>query len=293
MVAAKNLLWDRHARRHGFRVTLFESQPRIGGLWPSKPDGDQGHGLVHPQMLANQSRHTMQLSGLAWEEGAPEFPRAWQVGAYLAQYYERYCKAAADAEDGDLGVKLGCRVVKAEPINNGKGGWHVWTQPTGGDGDIVDAGVFDCLVVASGYFGNPIIPAGLQTTTTTTTATTATSENTPESTPQTIPVIHSSAYRDLDTLFAANPHKRGKILVVGGQFSGVEIAGTIANHLSSARHSPSPKGVARSSTLPDPDAVTMHHLIQRPFWVFPLHTSPSVSLPAYSEFPCPRSRFPS
>lgn len=261
MAAAKNLLWDRRARTT-FRITLVESQPRIGGLWPSSPDDTDG--LVHPLMLANQSRHTVQLSGLAWEDDAPAFPRAWQIGAYLERYFQRYCRGPQ--EIGDLVVQLGQRVVKAEPMSGGKGGsgWHVWTQATGNDSaqeDVVDAGVFDYLVVASGYFGSPIIPEGLQTTTTTAAGAVGS-----------VPVIHSSAYRDLDTLFAEHSPKKsqqGKIVVAGGQFSGVEIAATIASHLSSAEHAP---GADANSSIP---AASVHHIIQQPFWVFPLHTSPS------------------
>jgi hypothetical protein len=61
--------------------------------------------------------------------------------------------------------------------------------------------------------------------------------------------------------------------VVGGQMSGVEIAGTIATHLSSAANSPGP------SCIPEPGSYSVHHVIQRPVWVFPLHTSPNVCSP--------------
>jgi hypothetical protein len=52
--------------------------------------------------------------------------------------------------------------------------------------------------------------------------------------------------------------------------SGVEIAGTVASHLSSAANSPS------QSPITDPEQYSIHHVIQRPVWVFPLHTSPNV-----------------
>ncbi len=55
--------------------------------------------------------------------------------------------------------------------------------------------------------------------------------------------------------------------------SGVEIAGTIASHLSSAQHSPGSPPI-------NAESYSIHHLIQRPIWVFPLATSPKVcSLP--------------
>ncbi len=68
IVAAKTLLHDAPAGA-AFKVTVFEAQRRLGGLWPlSRDDGD---GLVSPLMLANQSKHTVQFSDLAWEPGAP------------------------------------------------------------------------------------------------------------------------------------------------------------------------------------------------------------------------------
>ncbi len=278
LVAAKTLLWDRRAQGR-FHVTVFESQPRVGGLWPSNPDDRDG--LVHPQMLVNQSRHTVQFSDMPWDATednkeaakgpgpgsgrnsaeAPEFPRAWQVGQYLERYWQRYGLGR-----DNLDLRLCCRVVKVEPVDGGRSGWHVWTQATAsttsapeGTVPVVDAGVFDYLLVASGYFGSPATPDGLH--------------------PSTGPVIHSSAYRDLPTLFTDKP-RSGKILVVGGQFSGVEIAATIANHVSSARHSPKESLVASSAnaSVLDPEALSLHHLIQKPYWVLPLHTSPSVRL---------------
>jgi hypothetical protein len=57
---------------------------------------------------------------------------------------------------------------------------------------------------------------------------------------------------------------------VGGQMSGVEIAGTIASHLSSAAHSPSQSGI------PNIGEYSIHHVIQRPVWVMPLHLTPNV-----------------
>ncbi|CAK7219876.1 hypothetical protein SCUCBS95973_003969 [Sporothrix curviconia] len=248
LAAAKNILWDKRACQSafgGFRVTIVEAQPRIGGLWPSSPDDTSG--LVHPLMLANQSRHTVQLSGLAWEDDAPVFPWAWQIGAYLERYYQRYLRGLQ--ETGDLVLQLGRRVLKAEPIDGGKSGWHVWTQEAGFD--VVDAGKFDYIVVASGFFGSPSVPEGLVK----------------QGGAGGVPTLHSSAYRDLDTLFGGHVPSSGKIVVAGGQFSGVEIAATIAGHLSNKEHAPGGK----SSTL------SVHHIVQQPFWVFPLHTSPAVA----------------
>lgn len=243
LVAAKSLLND--APRGTFDVTLFDAQTRIGGLWPSAKDDVAG--LLHPLMVANQSKHTVQFSDLAWPRGAPQFPRAWQVGRYLARYLDAYCSEAK--------LNLGTRVEKAEPLavpdSHGSAAAHGWRIQTRSIQGRVKEETFDYLVVASGFFGRPAIPQ--------------ISKWNPE-----IPVLHSSQYRDLPGLVGKSGGSGGKILVVGGQMSGVEIAGTIASHLSSAAHSPDP------SPICNPEKYSIHHIIQKPVWVFPLYTSPKV-----------------
>lgn len=194
-------------------------------------------------MLANQSRHSVQFSDLAWEDDAPQFPRAWQVGKYLERYQSRYLDGNPDFE-----LRLKSRVTKVEKRDGGSAGWTVHIQ----SGDQQESRDFDYLVIASGYFGKPIIPECFKN------AKTA------------IPIIHSSQYRDLKGLLGEGKEKGGKILIVGGQMSGVEIAGTIGSHLSSAVHSP------EKSEIAGIDKYSIHHAIQRPIWVFPLYTTPEV-----------------
>ncbi|EPE06885.1 pyridine nucleotide-disulfide [Ophiostoma piceae UAMH 11346] len=270
LVAAKTLLWDGRARGQ-FKVTIVESQRWIGGLWPTSKDEGANAGLIHPLMMANQSRHTVQFSDYAWEDVAddcqdsdiPEFPRGWQVGQYLEGYYKRYL-----ADRDDFEVQLSRWVAKADPVDGGRGGWHIHTKERQ-TGIEADAGVFDYLIVASGYFGCPAVPDSLHDTI-----------QKSKDDPAHIPVIHSSQYRDLKTLFAGRQKTTGKVLIAGGQFSGVEIAGTIANHLSSARHSPGKKAEREAEYGVDADAVSVINLIQRPFWVYPLFTSPTPAVGA-------------
>jgi cation diffusion facilitator CzcD-associated flavoprotein CzcO len=220
-------------------VTIYEAQPRIGGLWPSRPS--DGAGLVHPCMVANQSRHTVQFSDLAWDPETPQFPRAWQVGRYLERYRERYCSHAD--------IRLRTRVTTAEP-EDGEAGLR-WRVSVASEGGAVEERHFDYLLVTGGYFGKPFIPENLRGD-------------------PAIPVVHSSKYRDLQGLLGKTNGKGGKILVVGGQMSGVEITGTIATHLSTAINSPGP------TEMPNAGRYSIHHLVQRPTWVFPLHTTPDV-----------------
>ncbi|KAL9477478.1 hypothetical protein ACSS6W_007319 [Trichoderma asperelloides] len=245
LVAAKTLLHN--APKGHFKVSVFDSQAAIGGLWPtSKTDSGR---LVHPLMVANQSRHTVQFSDLAWEDSAPQFPRAWQIGKYLEQYQSRYLDGHPDFE-----LQLKSRVAKTEKRNDGSAGWKVRIQSEGGE----ESREFDYLVVATGYFGKPIIPDCFKNANTS------------------VPIIHSSQYRDLKGLLGEGRQKGGKILIVGGQMSGVEIAGTVASHLSAAVNSP------EESEIAGVDKYSIYHAIQRPIWVFPLFTSPE---PTFSSAP--------
>lgn len=247
LVAAKTLLHHpslASGSGPGFCVTMFDTQPRVGGLWPVEKTDSAG--LLHPLMVANQSRHTVQFSDLAWEEHAPQLPRAWQVGRYLQRYLEKYCAF----EEDRFRLRLGWRVASAVPVGEKEA--RRWKVTAKSEDGLVDASEYDYLLIASGFFGSPAIPdlPGVKET-------------------QNIPIVHSSRYRNLETLLPTANGKGGKILVVGGQMSGVEIAGTIATHLSTAANTPG------SDQLAGAGQFTVHHVIQRPTWVFPLFTTPA------------------
>ncbi|KAI1642275.1 uncharacterized protein F4817DRAFT_353439 [Daldinia loculata] len=242
LVAAKTLLHD--TPECSFKVTIFETQSRIGGLWPTRKD-DAG-GLVHPLMVTNQSKHTVQFSDFAWQDSDPQFPRAWQVGQYLERYINEY--SGAD-------IRLGHKVVKADLQDDGS--WNVQTESSEGS----ETATFDYLLVTTGFFGKPIWP-----------------DHVPKEAD--VPIIHSSEYRDLKSLLAKSTHHGGKILVVGGQMSGIETAATIATHLSSAIYSPGKK------IIQEPESYSIHHITNRPSWVFPLFTSPKPAASAPPFLPC-------
>lgn len=184
-------------------------------------------------MVANQSKHTVQFSDLTWRNSDPDFPKAWQVGRYLERYLKEY---------GGADVRLGHKVIKTELQDTGS--WKVQTKSEKG----TETSVFDYLLVATGFFGNPLWSEGI-----------------PKE--GEVPIIHSTKYRDIDGLLSKANATSDKILVVGGQMSGVEIAGTIATHLSSLIHSPGAKAVQNAERF------TIHHVAQRPMWIFPLFTT--------------------
>ncbi|KAI1175060.1 hypothetical protein F4777DRAFT_551789 [Nemania sp. FL0916] len=242
LVAAKTLLHD--AAPGSFNVTIFDSQHRIGGLWPTDKTGNSG--LVHPLMVANQSKHTIQFSDFAWRDSDPDFPKAWQVGRYLKHYLKEY---------GGADVRLGHKVTRAE-LQDG-GSWKIQTDSEKG----TETSVFDYLLVATGFFGSPMWPEGLPRK-------------------GDVPIIHSSKYRDVESLLSQAKDASNKILIVGGQMSGVEIAGTVATHLSSLIHSPGPKAIN------NPERFTIQHVVQRPVWTVPLFTSVNPDAAAPRFLPC-------
>lgn len=188
-------------------------------------------------MVANQSKHTVQFSDLAWRDSDPDFPRAWQVGRYLERYQKEY--RGAD-------IRLGHKVVRTE-LQDG-GSWRVQTVSEKG----TESSIFDYLLVATGFFGNPLWPDGI-----------------PKE--GELPIVHSSKYRDIESLLSKASSTSDKILIAGGQMSGVEIAGTIATHLSSLIHSPG------ENPIQNAERFTIHHVRQSPTWTVPLFTSVNVS----------------
>jgi len=242
LVAAKNLL---HGGPEGFfKVSIFEAQKDLGGLWPTSRD-DTGR-QIHPLMFTNGSKHTVAFSDLCWEDdGISQFPRAYNVGQYLHRYYDQYLNGNPNFQ-----LQLNSRVMESKPSANGSGPWIVHFE----SGNEMHRETFDYLIVASGFFGRPITPPCFHQTQS-----------------SGIPVLHSCQYRDLQGLLGKGRAGGGKILVVGGQMSGVEIAGTIGTHLSSAINSPD------EFEIPDIAKYSIHNVVPRPTWVFPLFTSPEVS----------------
>ncbi|EPE28099.1 FAD/NAD(P)-binding protein [Glarea lozoyensis ATCC 20868] len=182
-------------------------------------------GLVNPDMCTNQSRHTVTFAGLAWPENTPLFPKAWQVGGYLERYREMY---------GGYEVRLGTRVVKAE-FKEGK--WRVETS-----GKEEGKWEFEYLVVATGFFGRPRVPRidGFEGK-----------------------VVHSSQVRVVRELVDGEGTGK-KIVVVGGQMSGVEIAASIAGQISSEENSPG------EGFLKDAEKYVVTNVVQTPVWIMPL-----------------------
>ena len=240
-----------------FYVTIFEKTTRIGGLWPSSQISEDDR-LVNPSMCTNQSRHTVSFSDLAWpgpdEKGVEkyaQFPKAWEVGQYLERYLQNY--------GSEWEVRLGCKVVKAEMKGEH---WNVHVTVTDSTDGVepgertVEVHEFDHVIVATGFFGAPNIPASL------------TLEKAED-----VPVWHSSRFRDVRNLITdggrlkvdsrGNGDGKRKIVVVGGQMSGVEVAAKVALQLSDCVNAP-------GKEIMHWEEWEVVHIVQRPVWVLPL-----------------------
>jgi hypothetical protein len=252
LVAAKTFL-----QKGCYSVTVFESADRVGGMWRAQP-GEHGH-KCGPEMRTNLSRFTVAFSDLAWssvdlshpDSGAtlhqspPVFPKAWQVGRYLAKYAQRF--------GVDTNVVYNKRIAHARPFDDFKR-WEITsidnlTQQ-------YNTHTFDYLVVASGFFDRPMRSFD------------------PSPSHDSRNFQHSSRFRSL----AALTDKAGKIVVIGGGISGSEAAAQAALQISDAKHSPgAPKPVHANSTV--------YHIINRPFYCLPRYLPQDPTNPASGFLP--------
>lgn len=122
----------------GFGVTIFESAPELGGQWNGRPGGSG----VWPDMHTNTSRILTAFSDLPPDSTAV-FPSNRDILRYLRRYAEAFDLVSRIRFDTEVQ-----RVGRHE-----HSGW------------TVDGERFDKVVVASGRFQAPVIPAvpGLDT----------------------------------------------------------------------------------------------------------------------------------
>jgi len=233
--------------------------------------------MVNPDMRTNLSRHTVSFSDMVWPESSPTFPKAWQAGQYLKSYILKYtgldirtsskvlkvCRSSGTPSSAkgwkievekkapsppDQVFNAHSNVTSEETLASGRAGNSSESESST---PHIETLYFDCLIVASGFFGKPKLPPS-----------SSSSGSFPAA------VQHSTQFRDIETLLQGNkagtPSQGSKILVVGGSMSGAEVAASIAMQLSSHVHSP------RTSEIKDASKYTVHHVMKRPFWIMPL-----------------------
>lgn len=126
----------RWLRSEGFEPRLFDQARSIGGQW----SGDERFSGVWPTLHTNTSRPLTQFSDLPHAPGLPLYPSNRQLHDYLGRY--------ADHFDLRSRTRLGTTVHRIERAASG------WTLHLDGGEQR-----FERVVVASGRFHHPVLPA--------------------------------------------------------------------------------------------------------------------------------------
>ena len=123
------LVAARHALEAGFEPTVFEATADLGGQW----DTSAAHSGIWPGMHTNTSSALTAFSDLPPPVEHPLHPAATQMHDYLRAYADRF------------GITQ--RIRFQTPVRTVSPGW------------VVDGEAFDAVVLASGRFRNPRLPA--------------------------------------------------------------------------------------------------------------------------------------
>jgi len=75
-------------RDAGLDCQAFEMSDQVGGLWVF--GNSNGRGGAYRSLRINTSAATMQLSGLPWPAGTPDFPHHTEVARYLHSYATKF-----------------------------------------------------------------------------------------------------------------------------------------------------------------------------------------------------------
>jgi cation diffusion facilitator CzcD-associated flavoprotein CzcO len=127
-------------KQFGHNVTVFEKEADVGGVWSKS--------RIYPGLTTQNVKETYYLSDMPMPKDYPEYPRGDQVQAYL----ESYAKEFGLTSDLRLGTE-----VRGANLDEQAGTWTVTTQKTNAGEPATEQ--FDYLVVASGIFSDPFIPA--------------------------------------------------------------------------------------------------------------------------------------
>jgi dimethylaniline monooxygenase (N-oxide forming) len=122
----------KHALEAGFDVSVFEASGDLGGQWQT----GAAHSGIWPGLRTNTSRAMTAFSDFPAPDDHPLHPAAEQIHAYLRAYAAHFGVTPR--------IRFGARVARAA---------SAWT---------VDGEPFDGVVVASGRFRKPIVPAALR-----------------------------------------------------------------------------------------------------------------------------------
>jgi len=184
LVAAK------YMKQHGLLPTIFEQGDSVGGQWC----GGAAYSGVWPSMRTNTSRMMTAFSDFEHRDNAPIYASNQQMHAYLKTYAQHFGLSS------HLRLRSCVTRIEREPSSNS---WRVTYSTEDG---AARSGTFDRVVIASGRYHKPNIPAvpGL------------------ESFSGAGGISHTFGYRGPDS------YRGMRVLVAGGSISALEIASDLA-----------------------------------------------------------------
>ena len=126
----------------GHDITVFEKAPDVGGVWSRT--------RRYPGLTTQNNKDSYTLSDLRMPKAFPEWLSGEQVQTYVEMYVEKFELAPM--------IRLSTEVRSAQPA--GGGGWDITSGDiTAGEAAGGTAEHYDHLVVASGVFSEPFVPA--------------------------------------------------------------------------------------------------------------------------------------
>uniref|UniRef100_A0A0D9WUR3 Flavin-containing monooxygenase n=1 Tax=Leersia perrieri TaxID=77586 RepID=A0A0D9WUR3_9ORYZ len=194
----------RELRREGLEVTVLEQRDGIGGQWlyDAAPDAGDPLGVagVQSSMYAsvrlNSPREVVGFSDFPFfPTGAGSDDRRFPVHGEFLRYINKFCDAFGLMD----AVRLNTTVTRVA-MDGSPSRWTVRSKHDAGDGEVETEEVFDAVVVATGHYTQPRLPAidGMDT--------------------WRRRQLHSHSYRVPDT-FAGEV-----VVIVGCNVSGIELA---------------------------------------------------------------------
>lgn len=183
--------------RKGIKPLVLEASPALGGLW--NVDNRKMWQSVH----TNLSHYTCSFVDKPWPPTSPLFPSASEVHQYLMEYVQQYIPIDC--------VQFNSSVIQVTQNSETNGYTVKWVNNTTNK-EFVD--IFEHVVVAVGFFAQSHIHSSLLNELTHFQGT----------------ILHSSQYRNADMF------KDQVVAVIGGAFSGCELATEIAQSARRVHH---------------------------------------------------------
>lgn len=203
----------------GLSPVIFEASASLGGVW-----APQNHRLWK-SLHTNLSKYTCCFADFPWlqydtSSNIPLFPSSQQVHDYLQRYAELFIPSTS--------FRFNSKVTQLKSLQNGKF-LLSWQQHV--DTNMEESDEFEKVVIASGFFSSSSSTAYTSTGTSQTSSSTG---NRP-------PAFEGSDYFPGKVYYSSEymnpePFQGKEVVVVGGSFSGCEIAAEISSMAKKVYH---------------------------------------------------------